>query len=256
MGRDYQHGFSDKSTAMFNISQRQRKAKTMVAVLRDYIGQDLNQFTVLNVGGSSGIIDDYLSGYFGKVIGIDIDEKAISYAKENFKKDNLVFEVGDAMDIHYDSNVFDFVICSQVYEHVPSAEIMMDEIFRVLKPGGVCYFAAGNRLMLNDPHYNLPLLSVMPRYLAHIYLRAARKGTYYYEKHLSYWGLKKLVNHFEMTDYTKAIILSPENFNAEYMIRPNTIKHQIALLLAKHCMWLVPGYIWLLKKPNKQSKRG
>ena len=154
------------------------------------------------------------------------------------------------MNIHYDSDTFDVVICSQVYEHVPDAQVMMNEIYRVLKPGGVCYFAAGNRLMWNEPHYNLPLLSVIPPYLAHIYLKLTRKGSHYYEKHLSYWGLKKLVGNFKVTDYTRYIIISPIKFHAEYMIKPGSIKAKIATLLTKYFTWLVPGYIWILKKPN------
>ena len=87
---------------------------------------------------------------------------------------------------------------------------MMNEIHRVLKMGGVCYFAAGNRLMYNEPHHNLPLLSVLPRPLAHIYIRMAGKANFYYEKHLSYWGLKQLVQQFKRVDYTVAVTIESE----------------------------------------------
>lgn len=249
MERGYQYGFSDKGTAMFDHDGRQRKACTMVSVLAEAIDKDLAGLSVLNVGGSAGIIDEYLSRYFGRVVGIDIDEKAIAYAKGNFKKDNLLFEVGDAMQLGYAANSFDVVVCSQVYEHVADAAVMMDEIFRVLKPGGMVYFAAGNRLMLNEPHYNLPLLSVLPRPLSHLYLRLSGRGAYYYEKHLSYWGLRKLVRKFELTDYTRPILQAPAKYSADYMVKPGSTKHKIASALARHAIWLVPGYIWVLTKP-------
>ena len=251
MERGYQHDFSAKGTAMFNIAERQHKAKTMIAVLKDYFDKDLGALSALNVGGSTGIIDDFLSEYFSHVVGIDIDDKAISYAMNNYKRENLTFEIGDAMNLHYDSDTFDVLICSQVYEHVPDSKVMMSEIYRVLKPGGVCYFSAGNRLMWNEPHYNLPLLSVIPHYLANRYLRLTRKGSHYYEKHLSYWGLKKLVKNFEITDYTRTIILNPTKFHAEYMIKPKSIKAKVAALISKYFIYLTPGYIWILKKPNK-----
>jgi ubiquinone/menaquinone biosynthesis C-methylase UbiE len=234
---------------MFDHDGRQRKAWTMMRVLTEAIDKDLAGLTLLNVGGSAGIIDEYLSRYFGKVVGIDIDEKAIAYAKNNFKKDNLTFEAGDAMRLAYEQDSFDVVICSQVYEHVADAGVMMDEIFRVLKPGGVVYFAAGNRLMLNEPHYNLPLLSVIPRPLSHLYLKLAGKGSYYYEKHLSYWGLRKLVHRFELTDYTKPILQAPAKYKADYMVKPGSAKQKIASALARYAIWLVPGYIWVLTKP-------
>ena len=42
--------------------------------------------------GSTGILDNYLADYFAKVVGSDIDEPAISFANNNFKKDNLEFQ--------------------------------------------------------------------------------------------------------------------------------------------------------------------
>ena len=250
MKRGYQNNFSDNSEEMFQKSIRQKKAKTMVAVLNDFLLQDLSQLSLINVGGSTGFIDEYLSHHFFSVTGIDIDEKAIEYAKRHFKKNNLKFEVGDAMNINYNDNSFDIAICSQVYEHVPDANKLLDELYRVLKPGGLVYFAAGNRLMFNEPHHNLPLLSVIPRPLAHIYMKITKKGSYYYEKHLTYWGLKKLTKKFTIIDYTSKIICNPEKFHASYMLKPKSAKHNIAIFITRYLFWLVPAYIWLLKKPE------
>jgi len=253
VNRDYQFGFSDKGTEMFNVAGRQRKAVTMVSVLSDYICKPIDTLSVLNVGGSAGIIDEYLSRYFCQVTGIDIDEKAIIFAKNKFQKEGLLFEIGDGMNMKYESNSFDVVVCSQVYEHVPDAKKLMSEIYRVLKPGGIVYFAAGNRIMLNEPHYNLPFLSLIPRYFAHMYVKASGKGKFYYEKHLTYWGLMRLVNKFKVIDYSPLILSDPEKYNIEYMVKPGSKKQKIAAFLTKYMIWLVPGYIWLLEKPNKSK---
>ena len=125
-----------------------------------------------------------------------------------------------------------------------------EEIFRILNSKGVCYFAAGNRLNVIEPHYNLPFLSILPKPLAHMYIRASGKGNLYYEKHRSYWGLKKLVKNFKCIDYTQKIIEEPKKFHAEYMIAPNTKKARLAGLMIKYAYWLSPTYIWLLRKPQ------
>ena len=56
----------------------------MVAVLEDYFQAPLNNQSLLNVGGSTGIIDSYLADYFHSVVSVDIDKPAIEQAKSKF----------------------------------------------------------------------------------------------------------------------------------------------------------------------------
>ncbi len=248
MARGYQLDFSKQHPDMFEVQGRERKARTMLAVLQEFRGTSLSGDAVLNVGGSAGIIDNYLSEYVGRVVGLDIDAIAVKHAHDTYRKENLHALVADALRLPFASESFDVVICSHVYEHVPDARKMMAEIDRVLKVGGVCYFAAGNRLAVHEPHYQLPFLSILPRPLAHLYLRALGKGTHYYEKHLTYWGLKSLAGRFRCHDYTAKIIADPRRYQADYMLRPGSRKQAVATLVSSHLNWLTPGYIWLLEK--------
>jgi 2-polyprenyl-3-methyl-5-hydroxy-6-metoxy-1,4-benzoquinol methylase len=245
----YQYKFSEMHREeMYNRQGRERKAKTMVSVLQDYFNTDLKSLTLLDVGSSTGLIANYLAMYFGEVVGIDIDRPAVEFAKSTHQKDNLVFIQADSLKIEMPENYFDAVICAQVYEHVPNAAMMMDEIFRILRPGGVCYFAAGNRLKIIEPHYHLPFLSVLPRPLAHLYVKWSGKGSLYYEKHLSYWALRRLVDRFEIIDYTRSIIENPQRFSADYMLKTDAMKTRLAGWIVKYAFGLCPDYIWLLKK--------
>jgi len=235
--------------AVYDKEAREKKAKTIIAVLKDYIESDLKRLSVLDIGCSTGFITNYLSNYFGFSFGIDIDESAIEFAKQHFVKDKLEFIKNDSQQLRFTENAFDAVICAHVYEHVPDAGRLFGEIFRVLKSGGICYFAAGNRISIMEPHYNLPFLSMLPRPIAHLYVRALRKSSHYYEKHLTYWGLEKLVCAFEKVDYTKKIIREPKKFHAEYMIPPDSLKARLAKAIIIHAYFLFPTYIWLLRKP-------
>jgi len=225
----------------------------MVLVLRNYLCSDLKTLNLLDIGCSTGIISDYLSHYFGSVVGIDIDRPAVKYASATFQKDNLSFSHSDSLHILQPNDHFDVAICAQVYEHVPDADLMMKEIYRVLKPGGVCYFAAGNRMQLIEPHYNLPFLSMLPQNASNAYLRLTAKGKVYYENHLSYWGLKQLVGKFACVDYTRKIIEDPSRFHADYLLPSGSIKEWIAKCFARYAYQLLPGYIWLLKKVVPQN---
>ena len=247
--RGYQDNYSQiMDGAVFDHARRVKKAKTILSVLQDFIGSDLSSLNLLDVGAAAGFIDNYLSDHFAKVVGVDIDREAINYARKSFNKENLEFKIADALDLPYPENAFDVVICTHIYEHVPDAQALVDEIFRVLKPGGVCYFAAGNRLSLVEPHYKLPFLSVIPRPLAHLYMKLAGRGDHYYEKHLLLSNLKRLVNKFTRFDYTKKLMNDPERFHAEYMLKPGSVKHGVAKLIANYAYWLCPTYIWILKK--------
>ncbi|MFC4528480.1 class I SAM-dependent methyltransferase [Dyella halodurans] len=246
--REYQHGFSIGNPAMHALEGRQRKAITMLAVLEDALGPEkLAKARVLNVGCSTGIIDEVLSSRAREVTGIDIDVHAITLAAQRCSKPNTTFKVGDAMALDFPDASMDVVICSQVYEHVPNPAKMMDEIYRVLATGGVCYFAATNRLCVMEQHYKLPFLSIIPVSWAHRYLRLLGRGRFYHERHFTLSGLRKLTERFLVDDYTAKIVDDPDRFRARYMIK-SRLKVIAGRIFVQVAYWCFPGYIWILRK--------
>lgn len=251
MTRDYQYNYSQIRPSVFDHEQREKKGQTIVKVCQDFTGsQDLSQLDLLDVGSSSGIIDNYLADHFKHVSGIDIDEPAIRHARATFNKVNLTFAQGDAMQLEAGDCSIDVVVCSHVYEHVPDAQRMFDEIYRVLKPGGFCYFSGNNRVMIMEPHYRLPFLSLLPRPFAHFYMRVSGKGKHYHEKHLGYWSLKALCRKFRLIDYSPRVIAEPDRFEVTYMLRQDTWKWRIANFVAQRIKWATP-HIWVLQKPSR-----
>lgn len=247
--REYQFGFSEAHHAeMYDIEGRRRKADKIISVLEDYFQGSLHNLILLDVGCSTGVISQKLSHRFRTVVGIDIDEPAVEFARKNSEAGNLHFAVQDSMNLGFPDEAFDVVVCAHVYEHVPDPRRLMSEINRVLKPGGICYFAAGNRLNIVEGHYKLPFLSVIPKPLAHLYLRILRRGSFYYENHFTLWGLRRLVSGFEIIDYTNKIIRDPERYFATDMIKRGSLKQKVSLMLLKVAYWLCPTYIWLLRK--------
>jgi len=250
MTQNYQYAFSSKMPSMYNVQSREQKARTMIAVLADHWGGEpnLGELIVLDVGSSTGIIDNFLSQYFKRTIGIDIDTDALAHASSTYNKENLIFIEADALNMSFPENSFDVVICSQIYEHVPDPAKLISEIHRVLKPSGVCYFSAGNRINVMEPHYRLPFLSMLPKPLANLYMKLAGKGSHYYENHLTYWGLKKLTRFFACHDYTKKMVNQPGEFAIEYMVSSKGLKGNLVRIFARYFYSLFPNYIWLLEK--------
>lgn len=141
-----------------------------------------------------------------------------------------------------------FVLNMHVYEHVADADRLMAEVHRVLKPGGICYLAAGNRIQWLEPHYRLPLLPVLPHWLAHRYLRVLGRGAHCYERHRTYWGLRRLVRVFRLHDYTRRMIEYPDRFAITYLFAGKGWKIRTAQWAARCAFPLMPSYVWVLEK--------
>lgn len=247
--KGYQENFSDQhQNVYFDTENRGRKAQKMLHILRDHLGTDLSDLHALDIGCSTGVMSQYLGCHFGRVTGIDIDQKAIAFAQEKFGSPALTFRVGDAMATGLAPESVDVAICAHVYEHVSSAQQMMDEILRVLRPGGVCYFAAENRIIFREGDYRLPFLSLLPKPLAHRYLQLTGRGDHYYETLLTVWQLHRLTSKFDVLDYTRRVVQDPERFGASDIIPPGTFTQRAALSVLWGAYWAFPTYLWLLRK--------
>ena len=253
-GRTYQRDFSEiHPRTMFDELGRLQKARKTVAVVLDAMrsaGLDPKTARALDIGCSTGILTRHYAEFLGQVVGIDIDEGAVAWARKNRAAANVRYRVGDSMNLPFLTAEFDLVTCTHIYEHVPDARQLLDEIFRVLRPGGLCYFAAENRLRLWEGHYNLPLLSLLPKPFGHLYVRLAGKGQRYYETHRTLWGLRRLAHRFEIIDYTRAVVRDPVRFEAADMVMPGSFRQRAALAVLGVAYWAFPTYLWILRKPE------
>lgn len=93
---------------------------------------------VLEVGGGLG--NDLSQFARGGALVTDFDLSAghLRLAQENFAVHGLTgeFRHGDAENMPFDDGTFDVVYSNGVIHHTPDTHQVVDEIFRVLKPGG------------------------------------------------------------------------------------------------------------------------
>jgi ubiquinone/menaquinone biosynthesis C-methylase UbiE len=90
--------------------------------------------TILDIGTSTGTNLRMLRSLgFGNVQGLDASDEAIRFCVQ---KGFDTVRKGDLCDMPFASNVFDFVLATDVIEHVDDDEQAMTEIARILKPGG------------------------------------------------------------------------------------------------------------------------
>ena len=76
----------------------------------------------------------------GTVTGVDISEELIftaHQAKVSEKVDNVSFLTGNVYDLALPKNAFDFVYARFVFQHLEKPQLAVQNILRVLKPGGI-----------------------------------------------------------------------------------------------------------------------
>lgn len=84
-----------------------------------------------------------------KVVGLDLSEAAINYAKKIcFKKPVINFLVGDARNLPFPDNSFQYIVSFETIEHMhyQDALSMIKELHRVLKPGGILIISTPNKI--------------------------------------------------------------------------------------------------------------
>lgn len=222
------------------------KARKVMKIVSEFV--NLNQADVLEIGCFTGAFQEVFSNNCKMFIAIDIDEKAIKRARQRITSRNVKFYLKNIEGTDFNDSNFDLIICNHIYEHTPNISKMVREMHRILKPGGIIYFAAGNRWQLIEPHHRLPFLSWFPKPISNFYLSLIKKRRQiYYEKHLSYAGLLKNLKIFNIFDFTPIIVNDPNKY---YVSSKPINKLQRKLLWFAHkCFhFFFPTFIFILRK--------
>mgnify|MGYP006291194739 FL=1 len=97
---------------------------------------------VVDIGCGAGIdslIAGQMVGHDGQVIGVDMTESMLKKARRGRRKadmDQVEFREGQAENLPVKDNVADVVISNGVFNLVPDKRQAVQEMARVLKPGG------------------------------------------------------------------------------------------------------------------------
>jgi ubiquinone/menaquinone biosynthesis C-methylase UbiE len=73
-----------------------------------------------------------------RMIGLDISRTFVAIANANAEKAgvDICFEQGDAADMPYPANAFNFIVCRAAFKNFARPLVALNEMHRVLKPGG------------------------------------------------------------------------------------------------------------------------
>lgn len=240
------------SDPRWGSENRPAKAEVIWRTLSYFAGSAIQRDVWADIGCGSGGIAAALSPRVGRMIGIDPEpwQRWETWTKNN---SNLNFIVGsyDSSPPFLNDASIDVAICNQVYEHVPDPQQLIAEIYRILKPGGYCYFAGPNLLFPIEPHVFWPFIHWIPRSLAIRIMKIAKAKSIIDANSTTYWKLKKWLREFEIIDAVPEIASAPSNFGKTG--KAWGLVSVTPKWLTKSLMPLSPGFIFILRKPETKK---
>ena len=104
-------------------------------------------FRVLDAGCGSGYGAAQLAGLDPalQVVGIDLSEEALAYARPRYGGPNLHFAHGDCLALEFADGEFDLVVAFEVLEHLTEPAAFLQQALRVLRPSGHLVVSTPNR---------------------------------------------------------------------------------------------------------------
>lgn len=106
---------------------------------------------VLDLGCGGGFAAEELARRGAIVVGVDPAQELLNVAKSHAKQESLAidYRYGTGEHIPAADGSFDLVVCVDVLEHVSDVNLVLAEVNRVLKPGGLFLYDTINRTLFS-----------------------------------------------------------------------------------------------------------
>lgn len=146
-------------------------------------------------------------GSEGQVIGLDFSKNMLSVGIEKVQKlglDNVELIHGNAMELPFEDNTFDYVTIGFGLRNVPDYDQVLREMYRVVKPGGmaVCLETSQPTLFGFRQGYLLYFKYIMPLF-GKIFAKSYKEYAWLNESTREFPGMKELARMFERAGFVK-----------------------------------------------------
>lgn len=125
--------------AKFSLSTRADEAEKLVSLVVPLL-RDPAQAVALDMACGPGTFTRAFASRVKTIRGIDLTPALLDQARAAAEKAglrNCVFECGNAEALPYPDKSFDLGICAYAVHHFASPKMVMGELARVMRPGGV-----------------------------------------------------------------------------------------------------------------------
>ncbi|MCI5058783.1 MAG: class I SAM-dependent methyltransferase [Flavobacteriales bacterium] len=136
----FYESFSEEFDSKMNMYDTNKRLSVFYDEL---LTEDLKGKKILDAGCGTGWFSKGASDRGADVTSMDLGEGLLKQVEKKCKSTRVV---GSILEMPFEDNSFDVVVSSEVIEHIPEPLKAIDEIYRVLKPGGIVILSTPNRL--------------------------------------------------------------------------------------------------------------
>ncbi|NPV39547.1 hypothetical protein BREVNS_0542 [Brevinematales bacterium NS] len=126
--------------AQVNLKYSRRSHVLIQKMLREHLKEEM---IVLDVGCADGMVGKLVDSRFHKnIIGLEYDPLLAQEAEKVYKK---VYKYDlDILPLPFESGSMDIIVAADVIEHCKRDKEVTRELYRILKPGGICIVSLPN----------------------------------------------------------------------------------------------------------------
>src|SRR2546422_7687989 len=164
----------DEATARAYVKDTMSRRGPRTTVDELYKKYQLAGKHVLEVGSGLGNVLIEFGLRKVRAVGIEPGEEWSQIVDERLRLhgcDSCTILRAYGESLPFNDESFDFVISMQVLEHVTDPVRTIEEMYRVLRPGGICVTIAPNYFSFFETHYRVLWFPGMPRRLGAWYLK-------------------------------------------------------------------------------------
>ena len=136
----FYESFAESFDSMMNMYDTNKR---LDVVFKELLNEDITDKKLLDAGCGTGWFSKVAVDRGAFVTSMDLGENLLAKVALKCRSERLV---GSILDIPCRDNEFDFIVSSEVIEHVPDPYRAMQELYRVLKPGGILVLTTPNKI--------------------------------------------------------------------------------------------------------------